>query len=310
MSSFEAARRLFAAGRATDAVALVERAAEEGDVEALHGLAQWRLFGLYGPRDPAAAHALLARAEALGHHESVRLRAALLASGAGRPRDDRAAAALLQSIAGRDAVARRTLNVWRQVRALAPAGEPETLDPRLPLLRADSFLPAEACAYLMDVARPRLAPSFVIDPRTRQRRPHPVRTSSGAGIGPDAEDLAIGAILDRIAALSGTAREQGEPLHILRYEGGQEYRPHLDALPDAANQRVWTCILYLNADYAGGETDFPALGMKVRGRTGDALLYRNVLEDGGPAPLSRHAGLPVTAGAKWIATRWIRQAAL
>lgn len=45
-------------------------------------------------------------------------------------------------------------------------------------------------------------------------------------------------------------------------------------------------------------------------RGGDALLFVNTLADGLPDPGSRHAGLPVTHGAKWLATRWIRRAAI
>jgi prolyl 4-hydroxylase len=45
----------------------------------------------------------------------------------------------------------------------------------------------------------------------------------------------------------------------------------------------------------------------VKGRAGEGLLFANALPDGRPDPASRHAGLPVTAGAKLLASRWIRQ---
>ena len=41
-------------------------------------------------------------------------------------------------------------------------------------------------------------------------------------------------------------------------------------------------------------------------RDTDALLFRNVTQDGAADPMAQHAGLPVTRGVKLIASRWIR----
>ena len=75
-------------------------------------------------------------------------------------------------------------------------------------------------------------------------------------------------------------------------------------------QRVLTFLVYLNEGYEGGETAFPALGIKVRGQTGDGLLFRNATTDGKPDPRAIHSGLPVTRGVKHLASRWIRAAQL
>ena len=161
----------------------------------------------------------------------------------------------------------------------------------------------------MTLAEPDLQPSFVVDPATGGRMPHPVRTSFGTSYGPTQEDLVVNRLNRRIAAATGTRAEAGEPLHILRYTPGQEYKPHLDAIPGIANQRVLTVLVYLNDGYAGGETDFPELGISVGGAMGDALMFRNLTPDGRADPRTRHSGLPVTSGTKWLATRWIREAA-
>ena len=110
----------------------------------------------------------------------------------------------------------------------------------------------------------------------------------------------------RPALAADTITAQGEPLQVLRYRPGGEYRPHFDAIPGFANQRILTMIVWLNEDYEGGETMFMKTGAKIRGRTGDALLFRNALPDGTRDPDAAHAGLPVTRGEKLIASRWIR----
>ena len=64
--------------------------------------------------------------------------------------------------------------------------------------------------------------------------------------------------------------------------------------------------MYLNDDYEGGETEFPAIGLRYRGRRGDALLFANVDIVGNPDRRSIHAGLPPTRGEKWLLSQWIR----
>ena len=152
-----------------------------------------------------------------------------------------------------------------------------------------------------------IAPTLVVDPRTGQQIAHPIRTSDGAVIGPTRENLVIQDIQQRIAEASGTDRLSGEPIHILRYRPGQQYRPHFDALNGAANQRILTAILYLNDGFSGGETEFPQIGVRIRAEKGGLLLFSKCLADGDIDRRALHAGLPVTHGEKWIATRWIRQ---
>jgi prolyl 4-hydroxylase len=171
---------------------------------------------------------------------------------------------------------------------------------------AERFMTETECAYLRQAGEPGLQPSVVVDPATGRMVPHPVRSSDASMFGVFAEDLVINAFNRRIATLSGTRLEQGEPLQLLRYRAGGEYRAHMDALPSEPNQRVLTVLVYLSDDYEGGETVFPRIGLSFRGRTGEALLFRNAGADGQADPLALHAGLPVTKGLKYLASRWIR----
>jgi len=151
-----------------------------------------------------------------------------------------------------------------------------------------------------------LTPSVVIDAATGRQRADPVRISHSVGFTLPLENPAVNVLNRRIAAASGTRADQGEPLQVLRYRPGGEYKPHFDAIPGFANQRIMTMLVWLNEDYEGGETFFTTPGVKLKGRAGDALLFRNVLADGTHDPAARHAGLPVTGGEKLIASRWIR----
>jgi len=58
---------------------------------------------------------------------------------------------------------------------------------------------------------------------------------------------------------------------------------------------------------AGGATAFPKAGVTVQPKSGRAVVFDNLREDGSPEPDSLHAGLPVERGEKWLATLWIRQ---
>jgi prolyl 4-hydroxylase len=299
-------RALAGAGQPEAAIALIDQEAGRGDGEALFVLANWRLWGIQLERDRALGFELLQRAAATGHAEAVKLRAFLLANGgAGNVPDFAAGQALLATIAGTDADAAAQL----QLLATMPESDPEpewlSRDPEICIHR-EAFSPAE-CAWLARKAGPALRPSMIRDPVTGQGRRDPMRTSSGMYFDPSIEDLVVRAINLRLARISGTPVACGEMLHILRYAPGEEYRTHIDARPGAPNQRLKTALIYLNDDYTGGETSFPNLGLTVRGRAGDCLVFRNADAEDRPDERMRHAGLPVTSGAKWLASRWIRR---
>lgn len=290
-------------GRKAEAMALMRASVAAGDPAAQHGLGMMKLYAVGVPRDIAGAVELLAGAALKNHGEARRTLAALFANGTGVPEDAGRARALLAPIA--DAA-----DVAEQLR-VAALDEPRAVEfeglCEAPLVaRVHGLLLEEECDYLVARAEPRLQPSIIVDPLTGKGSAHPHRDSSGIAFGPAEEDLVVRRITRRVAAASRTGVECGEPLQILAYDAGQQYRPHLDALPGVANQRAWTMLLWLNDEYEGGETAFPEAGLTVRGKKRDALLFENVTADGRADPRARHAGLPVTAGRKWLATRWIR----
>lgn len=306
------AETMLAAGRVDEAVALVIDAAEAGDVDAMMRLATWRLIGSPLSRDLPAARDLLRRAVSIGHVDAALMEVALTANGSGAPADWPRALELLRVAARGDPLAQAQLGIVEAMDIDAggdprqvPQGRLLASSPRI--LHFPDFLTPEECAHLAGLGGPLLEPARVFDPASHRLVPHPVRTSYGGTIGPTREDLVAQAINKRIAAISGTLPTQGEPLVVLRYAPGQEYRLHLDTIPAAENQRMATALLYLNGGFVGGETVFPDAGVTIVPRGGDAVLFDNLRGDGAPNPRTRHAGLPVQQGVKWLATRWIRQ---
>ena len=302
---------LVAAGRVGDAWRLLGTRAVASDPEALFMLAVWRLAGQYVRRDLALSRDLFDRAAKAGHPEAPRIHRAFLAGGVGGPADWATALRLLEKAAKADPAARAQLTLIGNMH-LSPSGDPQEIPaaaqlserPQVSCVRG--LLSRAECEFLIAEAQDWLAPSVVVDPQTGRQFQNPIRTSDGMAFPYTEENPAIHALNRRISAATGTAVAQGEPLQVLRYRPGQEYKPHVDALTGDDNQRIITVLVYLNRGYDGGETRFVRTGLTFRGEIGDALIFHNVDADGRADPLAQHAGLPVTKGEKYLSTRWIR----
>lgn len=199
----------------------------------------------------------------------------------------------------------------QQVRIAAVLDHPQ-------LVLFEDMLSDEECAQLIALADQRMSRSTVVDEQLGESRPHEARTSAG-GWFQRGEFALLARIEARLSELLHWPVDHGEGLQVLRYGVGGEYRAHFDyfnpALPgsqrhlQAGGQRVGTCILYLDEVAAGGGTRFPTLGFEVRPKRGAALYFASVDAAGQEDPATLHAGVPVIAGVKYIATKWLRQRA-
>ena len=81
------ARQLAASGQVAQAVARLEQASLQGDVDALFCLATWHLAGHGVVRDLERARGLLRRAVEIGHVDAALMEIALTANGSGWPVD-------------------------------------------------------------------------------------------------------------------------------------------------------------------------------------------------------------------------------
>jgi prolyl 4-hydroxylase len=179
-----------------------------------------------------------------------------------------------------------------------------------------SLLSAEECDQLVELSRGKLSRSTVVNTATGSYDLHPDRTSSGAYFQRGENDL-IERIENRIADLIGCPVERGEPIQVLHYTPGAEYKPHFDFFDPAhpgnetvlamGGQRIATLVMYLNDVEAGGSTVFPEIGLDVLPRKGNAVYFAYTTDDGQLDRRTLHGGSPVAAGEKWIATKWLRQ---
>jgi prolyl 4-hydroxylase len=180
-----------------------------------------------------------------------------------------------------------------------------------PLRVLDGILSVDECASLIELATPRLDRALVVD-IDGQHQVDRRRTSEGMFFQLGETPL-IQRIEARIAQLLGVPVDHGEALQILHYLPGQQYEPHQDwfdpeqpgyAVATAqGGQRIASLIMYLNTPEEGGGTAFPELGLTVTALRGSAVYF--AYETGDEASL--HAGLPVSKGEKWIATKWLRE---
>ena len=170
------------------------------------------------------------------------------------------------------------------------------------------------CDALMAAARPRLTPSLTVSTQIPDYEMSADRTSHGMFFERDENDL-IRRLEQRFARLLDWPVENGENLQILRYRPGAEYKPHYDyfepgelttpALVEHGGQRVGTLLIYLNVPEQGGATQFPDVGLDVLPQRGHAVFFSYCRPH--PSTRTLHAGLPVLAGEKWIATKWLRE---
>ena len=300
-------------GRDGEALTRLAQLRVAGDPESFLVSGLWHIEGRLLPRDLKLARAEFARAADLGHQGAARILGGMLAAGVGGDPDWAGALAQLDTWADRDPIAARQRRLINQMH-LSASGDPAPLPPPeqlsvtpdIALIRR-AFTPEE-CRMLIDLAELRLKPARIFHEGQQRFIFDPIRRSDMAGFPVTHEWPFVSAINRRIAQATGTTRAQGEPLQLLRYGPGQEYRPHLDAVPGLANQRILTALIYLNSDYAGGETHFTKAGVTVRGQLGDLLIFANVA-GGAIDTATEHRGMPVSRGTKFIASRWIRAAA-
>lgn len=138
---------------------------------------------------------------------------------------------------------------------------------------------------------------------------------------PSDGDVLIAGIKRRIATQLDVEPQCIEPLSVIRYGAGHEYRAHVDYFDpaelevqadergEADGQRIATFLICLNPAVAGGETCYDRVGVRVAHQKCMAAVHYNVDEDGAPALDSLHRSNRVTRGEKWLLRTAVRERA-
>jgi len=176
---------------------------------------------------------------------------------------------------------------------------------------------------LVQLGKPRLAPSQVLDKNSPGFTQDTARTSQSAIL----ERHSVEWLIQRATNLLGVQPQHAETPQVTRYLPGEQYQPHYDTLDEEqesgkaevarAGQRVATLCCYLTdlPAGAGGATIFPALQasgiqtLRVRPRQGCALLFFPANPSGKVDKRTLHGGTAVETGEKWISQVWVRQRA-
>lgn len=178
----------------------------------------------------------------------------------------------------------------------------------------DNFITKSESNKLIDYYKDKLNKSQVIGDSN-------LRTSSDCYIDlSEIDDLYLVDILfnikKKISEISDLPTENQELLTLIKYEPGQEFKPHFDAFFNneefevesvLGGQRFWTFIICLNQCESGGETTFDNIGESLRLKNNQCIYWKNIDEEYNVIPESLHSGKSPKIGEKWILTCWVRQ---
>ena len=174
------------------------------------------------------------------------------------------------------------------------------------------FLDPATCKTLMQLIDEGCQPSPIFEAEGYDAD---YRNSSTCNLNP--WDPRVRVVDFAIAGLLGIEPRRGETVQGQRYQPGQQFRQHADFFfidqpywPEVeknGGQRTWTAMVFLNSPEGGGATDFPKLGMHIVPEPGTLLAWNNMDPRGAPNIMTMHEGTTVTAGTKYIITKWFRE---
>ncbi len=175
----------------------------------------------------------------------------------------------------------------------------------------EEFMSRAECEAIMAQINQNLRPSTI----TTGKDYSGFRTSSTCDLG-NHQARIVEKIDRKIASTLGVRLSWSETIQGQKYEVGQEFKAHTDYFEPGTKefhqyaadlgQRTWTFMVYLNDTPKGGATHFPKLDKTFYPKTGRAVIWNNLLDDGSPNPLTLHHGMPVEEGSKLIITKWFR----
>src|SRR5687768_1831348 len=240
---------------------LIEQSCEQGSADAAALLATIEAMGVARPQNWERAFDFLHIAAERGL-ESARDQLVLLAR----------ASDLSPEAAGAGSG-----DVWRRLReridiaALTSAPPKRSLSDSPRVRVVEGFASAAECDWAMARAQGSLTRAKVLDQQTGAEKSHPDRTNKAIEFKLTGMDVVMQVLRARIGATTNLPVPVFEPVQVMHYSVGEEFRPHFDFLTEdnegwaaqmrRCGQRIATFLLTLTDDFAGGETDFPKAGI-------------------------------------------------
>ncbi len=172
------------------------------------------------------------------------------------------------------------------------------------------FLNQQECEEIIASIKSKLRPSEI---SAEDKHQTDFRTSRTCDLG-TLDNPFLREIDRRICNMLGVDASYAEVLQGQHYKTAQEFKPHTDYFEAheysqyaaQQGQRTFTFFIYLNEVVAGGETEFPRLGIKLKPQPGMAVIWNNLRPDGSPNPDTLHCAHPVLRGEKAVITKWFR----
>ena len=182
--------------------------------------------------------------------------------------------------------------------------------PKLQLFTLENFLSEKECDALIAIINHNLRPSTVTV------YAEGFRTSQTCDLVHMNHAIILG-LDQKISSALGIQLPYSEGSQALKYQPGQEFKPHTDYFEPGTDEyaqfggargnRTWTFMVYLNDTPAGGGTQFVNIDKTFTPKTGRCVIWNNLYADGRVNPDTLHWGMPVESGEKIIITKWFRE---
>jgi len=183
---------------------------------------------------------------------------------------------------------------------------------KLDLFIVENLLTSEECQQIIALGNLRLRPSTITIPSEDTE----FRTSFTCDLGL-LENPYMEVIDEKICKALGISQKYSEVTQLQKYEVGQQFKFHKDYFEPGSSEyqmhaalrgnRTWTFMVYLNNVPQGGGTHFKTINQIFMPKIGQAVVWNNLLKEGGVNPNTFHAGLPVLEGSKYVITKWFRE---
>ena len=209
--------------------------------------------------------------------------------------------------------------VYSDIKIVAERVQTENIE----FYQIENFLTKYECNNLIEIMKPRLSPSRIVQNSNTNEYPDIVSSetrNSSTCYFTEQNNLIVSIVESKMSLASANDPMKGEALQGQYYTVGQEFKRHLDTFPSGdennvhmsrGGQRTWTFMVYLNDVESGGETVFDMIPLSVKPKTGKAIFWNNLTIDSKGDKIVNnyavHCGSPVLSGEKYILTKWYRE---